>query len=209
MLCPHTREEGLNILRNSYEFRPFTIEDPSGLSYSLAHYPISSLSFYKDWLYYIRPSILVFKRKGNTTFLEPYYPHHFSRNFSYDQLVSPNADFALEGRVCRNHDTHLVTGSWQDFFFKSVPHKIPKRRRVGQVDIYYACWWFKHRNVFRQPPQKLRKPVQRGQIYPYLLLRIPFFMPSFHRLKGLLEISVHSKRQKMGTSPQIGVLIKG
>ncbi|MQL81715.1 hypothetical protein Taro_014176 [Colocasia esculenta] len=149
---PSAGQSGLDHACCFRDFRPYAEESRGGRIYRLPHSSASSASFRKEWLYCIRPSVLLF-RKGGSLFMEPYFPHRFARNFGYDQAVPPNADFALPDRTYRGLDRHLVASSWWCFFIRRDPSQeffIPEQRRDGRVDILYARWWTRHNKAFRE-----------------------------------------------------------
>ncbi|MQM08719.1 hypothetical protein Taro_041577 [Colocasia esculenta] len=100
------------------------------------------------------------EQKGKALVLEPYYPSRFARNFGYDQSVPPNANFPLEARICRDHSIHLIVACWWNYFRREetgLGYILPAPDAMGQIDIYYARWWFKYSNIFWQSPQQLRE----------------------------------------------------
>ncbi|MQM01120.1 hypothetical protein Taro_033869, partial [Colocasia esculenta] len=149
---PSVGQSGLDHACCSRDFRPYAEESRGGRVYRLPHSSAPSVSFHREWLWCIRPSVLLF-RKGGSLFMEPYFPHRFARNFGYDQAVPPNADFALPDRTYRGLDRHLVASSWWCFFIRRDPSQeffIPRQRRDGRVDILYARWWTWHNKAFRE-----------------------------------------------------------
>ncbi|MQM14189.1 hypothetical protein Taro_047120 [Colocasia esculenta] len=149
---PSVGQSGLDHACCSRDFLPYVEESRGGRIYRLPHSPALSASFRREWLWCIRPGVLLF-RKGGSLFMEPYFPHRFARNFGYDQAVPPNADFALPDRTYRGLDRHLVASSWWCFFIRRDPSQeffIPGQRRDGRVDILYARWWTRHNKAFRE-----------------------------------------------------------
>ncbi|MQL69575.1 hypothetical protein Taro_001874 [Colocasia esculenta] len=189
---PSKDQAGLNFQHCSWGFRPIAGERPEGMQYFLPGQQEAHPSFYKGWLCNIRPSVLVF-RKGTAVILEPYYPNPFARNFGYDQATPPNADFPLSTRLYRGSDRHLVAASWWCYYIQRGPPlgcTLPKAERLGQVDVYYARWWFRHSNVFREQVDRIKeaeeKRLCRVDLPPlaisttFLKKRFPTVDPSLH-----------------------------
>ncbi|MQM17785.1 hypothetical protein Taro_050763, partial [Colocasia esculenta] len=101
--------------------------------------------------------------QGASLFLEPYYPCRFACNFGYDQAIPPNADFALTARLYKSQDRHLVASSWWCYFARHDPSPecfIPEQQRdlrEGQMDIFYARWWFRYNLVFREYANRIKE----------------------------------------------------
>ncbi|MQL92252.1 hypothetical protein Taro_024879, partial [Colocasia esculenta] len=96
---PSAGQPGLDHACCSRDFRPYVEESRGGRIYRLPHSSAPSVSFRKEWLWCIRPSVLLF-RKGGSLFMEPYFPHRFARNFGRD----PSQEFFIpeqrrDGRV--------------------------------------------------------------------------------------------------------------
>ncbi|MQL73280.1 hypothetical protein Taro_005637 [Colocasia esculenta] len=144
--------------------------------YHLPHHAAAETSFCKDWLCYIRPSVLAF-RKGSSLYLEPYYPCRFARNFSHDQ--------------------QLVVSSWWCYFARHDPSPgcfIPEQQREGRVDIYYVRWWFRHNLIFREHASHIKEAedarLARTEV-PAELISASFLRQEFPTLAGTTRALRH------------------
>lgn len=193
-LCylPTGGRQGMDFAHSSLGFRPYLVQSRGSETCHLPHHQEPCPSSRDDWVYSTRPSVFVF-RKGTTTILEPYYPHRFARNFGYDQTVPPNAEFSLNGRQCKNWDTHLMAASWWDFFFRREPEtqsELPDPTKVGCIDMYYAKWWFNHSNIFRLSLGALRKAEEARLVrmdLPPLRLESSFLRAHFSTFGSTLK----------------------
>ncbi|MQL84290.1 hypothetical protein Taro_016800 [Colocasia esculenta] len=61
-------------------------------------------------------------------------------------------------------DRHLVAASWWCYYIRRGPPLgcvLPDAERSGQVDIYYARWWFRHSNVFREQLDRIKEAEEK------------------------------------------------
>ncbi|MQM12432.1 hypothetical protein Taro_045351, partial [Colocasia esculenta] len=190
-------QAGLNFQHCSWGFRPIAVESPGATQYFLLGQPEAHPSFYKGWLRSVRPSVLVF-RKGTDVILEPSYPNRFARNFGYDQATPLNADFPLSTRLYRGSDRHLVAANWWCYYIRRGPLLgcvLPDAERSGQVDIYYARWWFRHSNVFREQLDRIKEAEEKRLCrvdLPSLAISSAFLKQKF----PAVDRSLHGSRRK-------------
>ncbi|MQL93296.1 hypothetical protein Taro_025938 [Colocasia esculenta] len=194
---PSKDQAGLNFQHCSWGFRPVAVESPEGMQYFLPGQQEAHPSFYKGWLCSVRPSVLVF-RKGTAVILEPYYPNRFSRNFGYDQATPPNADFPLSTRLYRGSDRHLVAASWWCYYIHRGPSlgcALPDAERLGHVDVYYARWWFRHSNAFREQADRIKEAEEKRLCrvdLPSLAISAAFLKKMF----PAVDPSLHGSRRR-------------
>ncbi|MQM19391.1 hypothetical protein Taro_052395 [Colocasia esculenta] len=111
-----------------------------------------------SWIQCTRPGVLTF-RGGQTTILEPYYPHRFARNFGYDQRIPSDFEFPGLTRALRQRTVHLQIRMWWNLFQQEPPSTdipiLPPSQR-GHMSLRYADWWACHRGNFTQHSAAIR-----------------------------------------------------
>ncbi|MQL81527.1 hypothetical protein Taro_013980 [Colocasia esculenta] len=154
----------------------------------------------------IEDPVLLF-RKGSSLFMEPYFPYRFARNFGYDQATPPNANFALSARSYKGLDRHLVASSWWCYFTRHDPSPgcfISEEQQEGRVDIFYARWWSRHNQTFREHANRIKEAesarLSRTNV-PVPRIASDFIRREFPAFIGRVQALSHRKARAQDSGP--------